>query len=153
MKIVTLHVVQDVKTRWNGVYYMIDCLLKLWLPISAVLADSALTREHHYLDLQSSSWDLLEQLKTVLYPFQVVVATTYLSSEYNVSISTMLPVIHGIIKNMQLIVVTLHQFKLPKILLQKNLAGDSTSTRLTQLILAFHYWLPFLIHDTKFLDH
>ena len=99
MKIVTLHVVQDVKTRWNGVYYMIDCLLKLWLPISAVLADSALTREHHYLDLQSSSWDLLEQLKAVLCPFQV--ATTYLSSEYNVSISTMLPVIHGIVKNMQ----------------------------------------------------
>ena len=100
MKIVTLHVVQDVKTRWNGVYYMIDRLLKLWLLIGAVLADSAVTRrEHHYLDLQSSSWDLLEQLKAVLCPFQV--ATTYLSSEYNVSISTMLPVIHGIIKNIQ----------------------------------------------------
>ena len=70
------------------------------LPISAVLADSAVTRrEHHNLDLPSSSWDLLEQLKAVLYPFQV--ATTYLSSEYNVSISTMLPVIHGIVKNMQ----------------------------------------------------
>ena len=96
----TLQIVQDVKTRWNSVYYMIDRLLKLRLPISAVLADSAVTgREHCNLDLQSSSWDLLEQLKAVLYPFQV--ATTYLSSEYNVSISTMLPVIHGIVKNMQ----------------------------------------------------
>ena len=96
----TLQIVQDVKTRWNSVYYMIDRLLKLRLPISAVIADSAVTRrDHRNLDLQPSSWDLLEQLKAVLYPFQV--ATTYLSSEYNVSVSAMLPVVHGIVKNMQ----------------------------------------------------
>jgi len=79
---------------------MIERLLKLRLPISAVLADNTVTRrDNRNLDLQPSSWDLLEQLKTVLYPFEV--ATTYLSSEYNVSVSTMLPVVHGIIKNMQ----------------------------------------------------
>ena len=95
-----LQIIQDVKTRWNSVYYMIDCLLKLRLPISAVLADSTVTRRDHcHLDLQPSSWDLLEQLRDVLYPFQV--ATTYLSSEYNVSVSTMLPVIRRIIKNMR----------------------------------------------------
>ena len=55
--------------------------------------------DHHHLDLQPSFWDLLEQLRYVLYPFQI--ATTYLSSECNVSFSTMLPVIRGIIKNMQ----------------------------------------------------
>jgi len=79
---------------------MIEHLLKLWLLISAVLSDNAVTRQdNRNLDLQPSSWDLLEQLKTVLYPFEV--ATTYLSNEYNVSISTMLPVVHGIIENMQ----------------------------------------------------
>ena len=79
---------------------MIDCLLKLRLPISAVLADSTVTRRDHcHLNLQPSSWDLLEQLRDVLYPFQV--ATTYFSSEYNVSVSTMLPVIHRIITNMR----------------------------------------------------
>ena len=70
------------------------------MPISAFLADSTVTRrDHRHLDLQVSSWDLLEQLRDVLYPFQV--AMTYLSSEYNVSVSTMLPVIHGFIKNVQ----------------------------------------------------
>ena len=96
----TLQIVQDVKTRWNSVYYMIDHLLKLRLPISAVITDSAVTRrDYRNPDLQPSSWDLLEQLKAVLYPFEV--AITYLSSEYNVSVSAMLPVVHGIVKNMQ----------------------------------------------------
>ena len=101
---------------------MINRLLKLRLPISAVLADGAITRrEHHNLDLQSSLWDLLEQLKAALNPFQV--ATTYLSSEYNVSVSTMLPVIHGIVKNMQPDSGDLTPIQT---LLQKNLPSDGT---------------------------
>ena len=56
-------------------------------------------RDDRYLDLQPSSWDLLEQLRNMLHPLQV--ATTYLSSEFNVSVSAVLPVIHGIVNVMQ----------------------------------------------------
>ena len=51
-------IVQDIK---NSVYYMMNHLLKLWLPITAVLADGIVIRQDHYhLDLQPTSWDLLE---------------------------------------------------------------------------------------------
>ena len=52
-----------------------------------------------YLDLKKEQWDLLQELKDVLHPLQV--ATTYLSSEFNVSGSSLLPVVHGMIKNLQ----------------------------------------------------
>ena len=39
----TLQIVQDVKTRWNSVYYMIDCLLKLQL-----LINTTLIYNHHH---------------------------------------------------------------------------------------------------------
>ena len=56
--------------RQDGI--VTDHLLKLRLPICTVLADSTVTgQDHHHLDLQPSLWDLLEQLRDVLYPFQV----------------------------------------------------------------------------------
>ena len=95
-----LQIVQDVRTRWNSIFYMIDHLLQLRWPICAVLSDITITiRDNHYLAFQPSSWDLLEQLRNVLHPLQV--ATTYLSSKFNVSVSAVLPVIHGIVNIMQ----------------------------------------------------
>ena len=95
-----LQIVQDVKTRWNSVYFMIERLLELRWPICAVLSDVNVTkRNDRYLDLKQEQWDLLQELKDILHPLQV--ATTYLSSEFNVSISSLLPVVHGMIKNLQ----------------------------------------------------
>ena len=95
-----LQIVQDVKTRWNSVYFMIERLLELRWPICAVLSDVNVTkRNDRYLDLKQEQWNLLQELKDVLHPLQV--ATTYLSSEFNVSISSLLPVVHGMIKNLQ----------------------------------------------------
>ena len=82
-------------------FYMINRLLQLRWPICAVLSDITITKwDDRYLDLQTSSFDLLEQLRNVLHPLQV--ATTYLNSEFNVSVSAVLPVIHGIVNIMQL---------------------------------------------------
>lgn len=96
----SLQIVQDVKTRWNSVFFMIERLLELRWPICAVLSDVNVTkRNDRYLDLKQEQWDLLQELKDVLHPLQV--ATTYLSSEFNISISSLLPVVHGMIKNLQ----------------------------------------------------
>ena len=84
-----LQIVQDVKTRWNSVYFMIERLLELRWPICAVLSDVNVTkRNDRYLDLKQEQRDLLQELKDVLHPLQV--ATTYLSSEFNISISSQL---------------------------------------------------------------
>ena len=68
---------------------MIERLLELRWPICAVLSDVNVTkRNDRYLDLKQEQWDLLQELKDVLHPLQV--ATTYLSSEFNISISSQL---------------------------------------------------------------
>ena len=52
-----------------------------------------------YLDLKSEQWEMLTALKDVLHPLQV--ATTYFSAEYNVSVSALYPVLHGLLKSLQ----------------------------------------------------
>ena len=46
---------------------MLDRLLKLWWPITAVLSDSKVTKpSDRYLDLKSEQWKLVEELVEVL---------------------------------------------------------------------------------------
>lgn len=93
--------IQDVATRWNSTFFMIERLLEQRWPITAVLSDPTVTKNRdRYLDLKSDQWDLLQALKVVLHPLQV--ATTYLSAEYNTSISALLPVLFGSIKSLEL---------------------------------------------------
>ena len=92
--------IQDVSTRWNSTYYMIDCLIEQRWPVTAVLSDNTITKSSdRYLELKSEQWDLLEALKLVLHPLQV--ATTYLSAEYNVSISALIPVLSGLLRSLE----------------------------------------------------
>ena len=44
---------------------------------------------------------MLTALKDVLHPLQVQVATTYFSAKYNVSVSALYPVLHGLLKSLQ----------------------------------------------------
>ena len=68
--------------------------------MTAVLADTTVTKtSDRYLELKGNQWDLLEGLKAVLHPLQV--ATTYLSAEYNVSVSALLPVLFGLVKSLE----------------------------------------------------
>ena len=52
-----------------------------------------------YLDLKSEQWEMLTALKDVLHPLPV--ATAYFSAEYNVSVSTLYLVLHGLLKSLQ----------------------------------------------------
>jgi zinc finger BED domain-containing protein 1 (E3 SUMO-protein ligase ZBED1) len=84
--------IQDVATRWNSSFLMIERLLEQRWPISAVLSDSAVTDVgKRYQDLKTEDWKLLEGLTAVLSPFKA--ATQFLSGDLYVSLSCLIPVI------------------------------------------------------------
>ena len=60
---------QDISTRWNSTFYMIQRLLEGRWSIVAVLSDESVTRSDWYLDLHSEQWDLLENIAKILEPF------------------------------------------------------------------------------------
>ena len=79
---------------------MIEHLIEQRWPITAVLSDHTVTKgSDRYLDLKSEQWETLIALKDVLHHLQV--ATTYFSAEYNVSVSALYPVLHGLLKSLQ----------------------------------------------------
>ena len=86
-------------TRWNSTYEMLDRLLKLRWPITAVLSDGEVTKvSDRYLDLKSEQWKLAEDLVTILEPFSI--ATTFFSYEENVSMSAVYPILNGILNQL-----------------------------------------------------
>ena len=90
----------NVATLWNSTYFLIERLLEQRWPVTAVLSDPSVTKSgDRWLDLTTEQWNLLAELKPLLHVLQV--ATTYLSAEYNVSISALLPIIHGLTKSME----------------------------------------------------
>ena len=92
--------VQDFATRWNSTYFLIERLLEQRWQVTAVLSDPSVTKySDHSLDLTSEQWNLLAELKPVLHVLQV--ATTFLSAEYNVSISALQPIVHGLTRSME----------------------------------------------------
>ena len=92
--------VKDVATRWNSSFYMLDRLLELRWPVSAVLSDETVTkRADRYLDLQSDQWALATDLVDTLRPFEV--ATTFFSYEENASLSAVLPVLFGLLDGLR----------------------------------------------------
>ena len=44
-------VIQDVSTRWNSVFYILQCLVKLKLPIVTVLEDDSVTHKPEHCAL------------------------------------------------------------------------------------------------------
>jgi len=89
------NLIQDVSTRWNSTFYMMERLVEQCWPITAVLSDnSAIKPSDRYLDFKSEQWEILSALKELLHPLQV--ATTYFSAEYNVSTSALYPILYGL---------------------------------------------------------
>ena len=92
------HLIQDVSTRWNSTFFMIDRLVEQRVVIYAVLHDAAISKDQYqHLDLKEDQWVLLEQLTKVLEPLQI--ATTVFGYEVNTSSSIIYPVLHGLIRN------------------------------------------------------
>ena len=89
-----LLLIQDVATRWNSTFYMLQRLSQPRVPVLAVLNDKTVSKKADLeLDLSSQQWALAEELCTALKPFEA--ATRLLSAEY-VSLSAVLPIVHGL---------------------------------------------------------
>ena len=93
------HLLQDVATRWNSTYFMMERLCEQRVAIYAVLHDASVTSrdDYRHLDLKDDKWELLTQMVAILKPLQV--ATTVFSLEQNVSCSIVYPVINSLLKN------------------------------------------------------
>ena len=99
MRVDSHNLIQDVSTRWNSTFYMVERIVEQRWPITAVLSDNTVTKSSdRYLDLKSEQWEILSALKELLHPLQV--ATTYFSAEYNVSTSALYPILYGLIRKL-----------------------------------------------------
>jgi len=75
---------------------MCQSLLHNRWPVSAVIADESVTKENTELDLSNSQWELLSDFMKILHPLEI--GTTHLYSE---SMSSILPVLFGIMKHLE----------------------------------------------------
>ena len=93
------HLLQDVVTRWNSTYFMMEHLCEQRVAIYAVLHDASVTSrdDYRHLDLKDDQWELLTEMVAILKPLQV--ATTVFSLEQNASCSIVYPVINSLLKN------------------------------------------------------
>ena len=90
--------IQDVITRWNSTYFMLERLIEQRLAIHAVLHDNSVSKpDHKRLNLKEEQWELTSKLVVVLKPLQV--ATTALCEEYHVSLSSVYPIVNGLLKH------------------------------------------------------
>ena len=93
-----LNLVQDVPTRWNSTFLMLDRLVLLSNAVMAVLDGE---KDTSRLKLSGTQWDLAKEVVGVLKPLQM--ATTVLSMDTNPSPSCVYPVVHGLV-NQHLVV-------------------------------------------------
>ena len=85
--------IQDVRTRWNSSFCMLQRLIELQRALTIVLVDPVLTpkRDHRDLLLPDEQWTLAKDLVKVLELFEET--TTVVSGQKYVTMSLMLPLV------------------------------------------------------------
>lgn len=86
----TLKLKQDVRTRWNSIFYMLERLLEVKIPLSATLPQLDTSPPN----LDSNEWIITEDMVTLLRPFENV--TVILSGEKYPSLSSVIPLVLGL---------------------------------------------------------
>lgn len=95
---VSLKLIQDCPTRWNSSYYMLERLLKLKIPVIAVL-DRSEKREIRQLMIKDRHWELARDIVKILAPFENV--TAVLGGQKYVTASLLLPLVQKLRKRCQ----------------------------------------------------
>ena len=91
--------IQDVATRWNSTYLMLERLVRLRIPLYAVLYDRAIIKEKDakILELSDNDWSVAEHLTMILKPLQI--ATQTMSGEYYPTLGNVYPIIIMLVTN------------------------------------------------------
>lgn len=80
---------QDVRTRWNSTFLMLERLIKLKEPLTIVM----MTLKGAPTNLSSEEWNIIEDMIPLLRPFDKL--TVELSAEHYPMISMVIPLIRG----------------------------------------------------------
>lgn len=89
--------IQDVATRWNSTYEMLNRLVEQRWPVTAVLSDPSITKKgNRTLDLTGDQWKLAQETSELLGP--LVTFTELLSQEANLSLSATVPMLFNLKK-------------------------------------------------------
>lgn len=86
----TLKLKQDVRTRWNSIFYMLERLLEVKIPLSATLPQLDTSPPN----LDSNEWIITEDIVMLLRPSENV--TVILSGEKYPSLSSVIPLVLGL---------------------------------------------------------
>ncbi|XP_022165454.1 zinc finger BED domain-containing protein 1-like [Myzus persicae] len=81
---------QDVRTRWNSTFLMLERLIKLKEPLTIVM----MTLKGAPTNLSSEEWNIIEDMIPLLRPFDKL--TVELSAEHYPMISMVIPLIRGL---------------------------------------------------------
>lgn len=90
MNVEILKVKQDVPTRWNSTFFMIQRLLRIKVPLSAALA----LLDNPPPGLNSDEWFVLEDCVSVLEPIEKI--STTLSGDSYPTLSIIIPLVRGL---------------------------------------------------------
>ena len=98
-KVAKHRLIQSCKTRWNSVYGMFHRLVEQKQCVQAVLSNRNVVSadKEESLSLTAAQWNRISSLLPVLEGLQM--ATTAMSSEQNVSVSCILPVVNSLQNN------------------------------------------------------
>ena len=94
-----LKLVQDVSTRWNSSYQMLERLLRLRIPVYGVIFDENITKpaDRNILDIRDSFWQVIENICPVLEPLAEL--TELLGKEDTPTGSSVLVILHDLVNN------------------------------------------------------
>ena len=97
----TKQVLQDVCTRWNSKYLMINRLLELRVAIFAVLHDESITKPSvkMSLELDDATWKILESITPTLHP--LTEATEKLTKEDEPTVGQIYILVHWLVSTLK----------------------------------------------------
>lgn len=86
---IILKLKQDIRTRWNSTFFMLERLIKLKEPLTIVM----ITLKEAPSNLDSEEWNIIEDMIPLLRPFNNL--TVELSAEQYPTLSKVIPLLRG----------------------------------------------------------